>query len=85
VFGCTAVSERITVRRTNDGLEGYALVGVTLDGAITAPDARSVQLTRQVLVVASRQTWPVRLSRTKWPWLVKRIWEPSLPALVPCR
>jgi hypothetical protein len=25
----------------------------------------------------------VRLSRTKWPRLVKRIWEPSLPVPVP--
>ena len=30
-----------------------------------------------------RRTSPVRLSRTKWPRLVRRIWEPSLPVPVP--
>jgi hypothetical protein len=53
-----------------------------LDGAVAA---RSVQLTRQVLMMVLRRTWPVRLSRTKWPRMVKRIWEPSLPLPCPCR
>jgi hypothetical protein len=29
---------------------------------------------RQVLMIGLRRTWPVRLSRTKWPRVVKRIW-----------
>src|SRR5215213_7258309 len=44
---------------------------------------RVVQLTRQVMMLVLRRTSPVRLSRTKWPRLVRRIWEPSLPVPVP--
>jgi hypothetical protein len=43
------------------------------------------QLTRQVLVTASRRTSPVRLSMTKWPRSVARMWEPSLPVPMACR
>jgi hypothetical protein len=32
--------------------------------------ARIGQLTRQVMMLVLRRTWPVRLSRTTWPWLV---------------
>jgi hypothetical protein len=54
------------------------------DGAVAAADAGSVQPTRQVLMVL-RRTSPASLSRTKWPRLVRRIWEPSSPVPVPCR
>jgi heme exporter protein D len=40
--------------------------------------------TWQMLMVL-RRTWPVRSSSTKWPQMVRRISEPSLPVPVACR
>jgi hypothetical protein len=80
---CIAVSEHIPVLGPQfySKLEGDPLVRATLEMELWS----QVQLTRQVMMLVLRRTWPVRLSRTKWPRLVKRIWEPSLPAPVPCR
>jgi hypothetical protein len=44
-----------------------------------------MQLTRQVLMIGLQRSSPVRLSRTKWRRIVKRISEPSLPVPVACR
>ena len=66
-------------------LEGDPLVGVTLEMEPWSQPTRLVQLTRQVMMLVLRRTSPVRLSRTKWPRLVRRSWEPSLPVPVPCR
>lgn len=60
-------------------------MGVTLEIEPWSQPTRLGQLTRQVMMLVLRRTWPVRLSRTTWPWLVKRIWEPSLAVPVPCR
>jgi hypothetical protein len=60
-------------------------VGVTLEMEPWSQPTRLGRLTRQVMMLVLRRIWPVRLSRTTWLWLVKRIWEPSLPAPVPCR
>ena len=64
-------------------LEGDPLVGVTLEMEPWSQPTRLVQLTRPVMMLVLRRTSPVHLSRTKWPRLVKRIWEPSLPVPVP--
>jgi hypothetical protein len=49
----------------DSNIEGDALLGVTFVVSVAAADARRVQLTRRVLMMALQRTSPVRLSGTK--------------------